>query len=200
MAATTILSAPPWPLDTTPHPSCWHARGRAHHPAGLLQLRVAPPRGQSRAVHALRQRTSSKNLRIQSVRPTLTTESSTADEPPLLRETKLREHTSEDEKPQLPFITRRLSAAIAQLRVRLAAASSLGHTDTYTQTAQRTSVPTGTKHTGNVVAGQVRGGKVASRASAKRRRACNETDFPGPVLVRLGCRPESRDSGADDDC
>ena len=54
-------SAPPWPLDTTPHPSCWHARGRAHHPAGLLQLRVAPPRGQSRAVHALRQRTSSIN-------------------------------------------------------------------------------------------------------------------------------------------
>ena len=37
---------------------------------------------------------------MQSVRPTLATESSTADEPPLLRETKLREHTSEDEKPQ----------------------------------------------------------------------------------------------------
>ena len=33
-----------------------------------------------------------KNLRMQSVRPTLATESSTADEPPLLRETKLREH------------------------------------------------------------------------------------------------------------
>jgi hypothetical protein len=105
---------------------------------------------------------------MQSVRPTLATESSTADEPPLLRETKLREHTSEDEKPQsLPFITRRLSAAIAQLlRVRLAAASSLGHTDTYTQTAQRTSGPTGTEHTGKVVAGQMRGSKVASRASA----------------------------------
>ena len=42
----------------------------------------------------------SQNLRMQSVRPTLATESSTADEPPLLRETKLREHTSEDEKPQ----------------------------------------------------------------------------------------------------
>ena len=85
----------------------------------------------------------------------------------------------------------RLSAAIAQLRVRLAAASSLGHTDTYTQTAQRTSVPTGTKHTGNVVAGQVRGGKVASRASAKRRRACDswsETDSG-----------EVDESGADDD-
>ena len=34
----------------------------------------------------------SQNLRMQSVRPTLATESSTADEPLLLRETKLREH------------------------------------------------------------------------------------------------------------
>ena len=34
----------------------------------------------------------SLNLRMQSVRPTLATESSTADEPLLLRETKLREH------------------------------------------------------------------------------------------------------------
>ena len=133
-----------------------------------------------------------KNLRMQSVRPTLATESSTADEPPLLRETKLREHTSEDEKPQLPFITRRLSAAIAQLRVRLAAASSLGHTDTYTQTAQRTSGPTGTEHTGKVAAGQMRGGKVASRASAKRRRACNETGSWSDSDVDQ--------SGADDDC
>ena len=205
---------------------------------------------------------------MQSVRPTLATESSTADEPPLLRETKLREHTSEDEKPQatdvqgatpsarapagdqegtvpaiissksptrhgcqangaldgsnissctkdagldsslysraeclaavtiqraaLPFITRRLSAAIAQLRVRLAAASSLGHTDTYTQTAQRTSGPTGTEHTGKVAAGQMRGGKVASRASAKRRRACNETGSWSDSDVDQ--------SGADDDC
>ena len=203
---------------------------------------------------------------MQSVRPTLATESSTADEPPLLRETKLREHTSEDEKPQatdvqgatpsarapagdqegtvpaiissksprgtgarlmapsmaatshparrmpawtplftrgpsasppspfqraaLPFITRRLSAAIAQLRVRLAAASSLGHTDTYTQTAQRTSGPTGTEHTGKVAAGQMRGGKVASRASVKRRRACNETDCwsDSDVDQRVGTR------------
>jgi len=80
------------------------------------------------------------------------------------------------QRAALPFITRRLSAAIAQLRVRLAAASSLGHTDTYTQTAQRTSGPTGTEHTGKVAAGRMRGGKVASRASVKRRCACNETD------------------------
>ena len=211
----------------------------------------------------------SHNLRMQSVRPTLATESSTADEPPLLRETKLREHTSEDEKPQatdvqgatpsarapagdqegtvpaiissksptrhgcqangaldgsnissctkdagldsslysraeclaavtiqraaLPFITRRLSAAIAQLRVRLAAASSLGHTDAYTQTAQRTSGPTGTEHTGKVAAGQMRGGKVTSRVSAKRRRACNETDS-------WSDSDDVDQPGADDDC
>ena len=209
-----------------------------------------------------------KNLRMQSVRPTLATESSTADEPPLLRETKLREHTSEDEKPQatdvqgatpsarapagdqegtvsaiissksptrhgcqangaldgsnissctkdagldsslysraeclaavtiqraaLPFITRRLSAAIAQLRVRYAAASSLGQTDILFQLAQRASGLTMvTEHTGKAAAGQMRGGEAASRASAKRRRACDswsETDS-GDV----------DESGADDD-
>ena len=80
------------------------------------------------------------------------------------------------QRAALPFIIRRLSAAIAQLRVRLAAASSLGHTDTYTQPAQRTSGPTGTEHTGKAAAGQMRGGTVASRASATRRRACNETN------------------------
>ena len=96
------------------------------------------------------------------------------------------------QRAALPFITRRLSAAIAQLRVRLAAASSLGHTDTYTQTAQRTSGPTGTEHTGKVAAGQMRGDKVASRASAKRRRACNETGSWSDSDVDQ--------SGADDDC
>ena len=97
------------------------------------------------------------------------------------------------QRAALPFITRRLSAAIAQLRVRLAAASSLGHTDTYTQTAQRTSGPTGTEHTGKVAAGQMRGGKVTSRVSAKRRRACNETDS-------WSDSDDVDQPGADDDC
>ena len=84
------------------------------------------------------------------------------------------------QRAALPFITRRLSAAIAQLRVRYAAASPLGQTDILFQLAQRASGPTRvTEHTGKAAAGQMRGGEAASRASAKRRRACDswsETD------------------------
>ena len=96
------------------------------------------------------------------------------------------------QRAALPFITRRLSAAIAQLRVRYAAASSLGQTDILFQLAQRASGLTMvTEHTGKAAAGQMRGGEAASRASAKRRRACDswsETDS-GDV----------DESGADDD-
>ena len=49
----------------------------------------------------------SLNLRMQSVRPTLATESSTADEPLLLRETKLREHKAASSRP----VPRRRSSA-----------------------------------------------------------------------------------------
>ena len=93
------------------------------------------------------------------------------------------------QRAALPFITRRLSAAIAQLRVRYAAASSLGQTDILFQLAQRASGPTiVTEHTGKAAAGQMRGGEAASRASAKRRRACDswsETDS-GDVDVEPG--------------
>ena len=96
------------------------------------------------------------------------------------------------QRAALPFITRRLSAAIAQLRVRYAAASSLGQTDILFQLAQRASGLTMvTEHTGKAAAGQMRGGEAASRASAKRRRACDswsETDS-GDV----------DEAGADDD-
>ena len=123
---------------------------------------------------------------MQSVRPTLATESSTADEPPLLRETKLQEHTSEDEKPQLALASSLAASRRpdrAQLRVRYAAANSLGQTDILSQLAQRASGPTRvTEHTSKAAAGQIRGGEVASRASAKRRRACDS------CVVRLGRR------------
>ena len=96
------------------------------------------------------------------------------------------------QRAALPFITRRLSAPFAQLRVRYAAASSLGQTDILFQLAQRASGPTRvTEHTGKAAAGQMRGGEAASRASAKRRRACDswsETDSG-----------EVDESGADDD-
>ena len=72
------------------------------------------------------------------------------------------------------------ATAIAQLRVRYAAASPLGQTDILSQLAQRASGLTMvTEHTGKAAAGQMRGGEAASRASAKRRRACDswsETD------------------------
>ena len=144
----------------------------------------------------------SLNLRMQSVRPTLATESSTADEPPLLRETKLREHTSEDEKPQLPFITRRLSAAIAQLRVRLAAASSLGHTDTYTQRKPRSGrlSPRAPSTRATLWPGRC----AAARWPRGRARRGGVRAMRSIFLVsRLGCRPETRESGLgcpDDDC
>ena len=93
------------------------------------------------------------------------------------------------QRAALPFITRRLSAAIAQLRVRYAAASSLGQTDILFQLAQRASGLTMvTEHTGKAAAGQMRGGEAASRASAKRRRArdsWSETDS-GDVDVESG--------------
>ena len=104
------------------------------------------------------------------------------------------------QRAALPFITRRLTAAIAQLRVRLAAASSLGQTDILSQLAQRASGPTRvTEHTGKAAAGQMRGGKAApSAASAKNRRE-HENDlmeYLASLNLRAGLAPATMALGA----
>ena len=55
----------------------------------------------------------SQNLRMQSVRPTLATESSTADEPLLLRETKLREHKAASSAKKAKLRARRAAGPAA---------------------------------------------------------------------------------------
>jgi hypothetical protein len=68
------------------------------------------------------------------------------------------------------LLNRRRTAAVARLRVLLTEVSPLGHTDTYTQPAQRTSGPTGTEHL-DTTDGSTRGRKAASNAArAKERR------------------------------
>ena len=122
---------------------------------------------------------------MQSVRPTLATESSTADEPPLLRETKLQEHTSEDEKPQLALAS---SLAASRRPSRSCASASLRPARSVTQT------PTP----------KPRSGRLAPRAPSTRARLwpgrCAAARWPRgrarrggvramrPIfLVRLGC-------------
>jgi hypothetical protein len=111
----------PWPLDAQPPPSCLHAPGRARDPAGLLQLRDVPPRGQPRAVHTLRQRTSIKQP-AHAVSPAhlSATESRTAVEPLPLREAKLRRHKAASSAKKARERTRR-TAGPAALFQRIAA-------------------------------------------------------------------------------
>ena len=70
----------------------------------------------------------------------------------------------------LQMLNRRRTAAVARLRILLTEVSPLGHTDTYTKPAQRTSGPTGTEHL-DTTDGSTRGRKAASNAArAKERR------------------------------
>ena len=104
------------------------------------------------------------------------------------------------QRAALPFITRLLTAAIAQLRVRLAAASSLGQTDILSQLAQRASGLTMvTEHTGKAAAGQMRGGKAATSAAGAKNRREHDNDmmkYLASLSLRAGLAPATMALGA----
>ena len=104
------------------------------------------------------------------------------------------------QRAALPFITCRLTAAIAQLCVRLAAASSLGQTDILSQLAQRASGLTMvTEHTGKAAAGQMRGGKAATSAAGAKNRRDHDNDmmkYLASLSLRAGLAPATMALGA----
>ena len=105
------------------------------------------------------------------------------------------------QRAALPFITRRLSAAIAQLRVRLRC-GQLARTNRHplTELAQRASGPTRvTEHTGKAAAGQMRGGKAATSAAGAKNRRDHDNDmmkYLASLNLRAGLAPATMALGA----